>query len=102
MILIDASLLIYASDSSLSLHERTRSWLDEQLSGTVPVGLPWPSLLASLRITTNSRSISRPQKMSDAWSQVREWLAGGAALAPGAPDRRRGTTPGLFGAANAV
>ena len=75
MILIDANLLIYASDSSLSQHERTRSWLDEQLSGTAPVGLPWQSLLAYLRITTNPRSITRPQKMSDAWTQVREWLA---------------------------
>jgi toxin-antitoxin system PIN domain toxin len=75
MILIDANLLIYASDSSVFQHERSRSWLDEQLSGTAPVGLPWQSLLAYLRITTNPRSISRPQKMSDAWIQVREWLA---------------------------
>ena len=75
MILIDANLLIYASDSSLSQHERTRSWLDEQLSGTAPVGLPWQSLLTYLRITTDPRSISRPQKMSDAWTQVQEWLA---------------------------
>ena len=75
MILIDANLLIYASDSSLSQHERTRSWLDEQLSGTAPVGLPWQSLLAYLRITTNPRSITHPQKMSDAWTQVQDWLA---------------------------
>src|ERR1043166_5943053 len=100
MILIDASLLIYASDSSLSLHERTRSWLDEQLSGTVPVGLPWPSLLASLRITTNSRSISRPQKMSDAWSQVREWHACEPARAPGATDRHRENKGRLCESAN--
>jgi len=75
MILIDSNLLIYASDSSLAQHERTRSWLDNQLSGTAPVGLPWQSLLAYLRITTNPRSISRPQKMSDAWSQINDWLA---------------------------
>src|SRR5690349_23869637 len=91
MILIDANLLIYASDSSLTQHERTRSWLDEQLSGTAPVGLPWQSLLAYARITTDPRSISRPQKMSDAWTQVREWLACEPAWTPEPSDRPSAT-----------
>ncbi len=91
MILIDANLLIYASDSSLSQHERTRSWLDEQLSGTVPVGLPWQCLLAYLRITTNPRSISRPQKMSDAWTQVQDWLACEPAWTPEPSEHHRKT-----------
>ncbi len=91
MILIDASLLIYASDSSLAQHERTRSWLDERLSGTAPVGLPWQSLLTYLRVTTNPRSIARPQKMSDGWSQVHEWLACEPAWIP-EPSNRHGKT----------
>jgi hypothetical protein len=28
-------------------------WLDERLNGTVGVGLPWPSLLAFVRLATN-------------------------------------------------
>jgi hypothetical protein len=100
MILIDANLLIYASDSSLSQHERSRSWLDQQLSGTAPVGLPWQSLLRYLRITTNPRSISRPQKMSDAWTQVQEWLACEPAWTPEPSDRHSETMRGLCASAD--
>jgi len=101
MILIDANLLIYASDLSLSQHERTRSWLDEQLSGTAPVGLPWLSLLAYARITTDQRSISRPQKMSDAWTQVQEWLACEPAWTPEPSDRHGETMRELCETADA-
>jgi toxin-antitoxin system PIN domain toxin len=44
------------------------------LNGSGPVGLPWPSLLASLRIVTNPRVFERPEPMADAWRQVHTWL----------------------------
>ena len=84
MILIDANILIYAGVSSVPEHERARQWLDEQLSGPTPVGLPWHSLLAYLRITTNPRSVARPQRMKDAWRQVQDWLSSSAGLGSGA------------------
>jgi toxin-antitoxin system PIN domain toxin len=37
--------------------------------------LPWASLLAFLRLVTNSRVFEHPESMADAWSQVRAWLA---------------------------
>jgi uncharacterized protein len=37
--------------------------------------LPWASLLAFLRITTNPRMFSHPAPMPKAWSQVGDWLA---------------------------
>jgi uncharacterized protein len=46
MILVDANLLVYAHVGSFPQHERARAWLDEQLNGNGPVGLPWNSLLA--------------------------------------------------------
>lgn len=91
MILIDANLLIYARNSALAEHERSRVWLDRQLSGTAPVGLPWQTLIAYLRITTNPRSIARPQKMSDAWEQVQAWLASAPAWIPEPTERHAQT-----------
>jgi len=74
LILIDANLLVYAAVSSLAQHAAARDWLDEQLSGSGPVGLPWPSLLAFLRIVTNPRIFENPQPIGEAWNQVTAWL----------------------------
>lgn len=74
MILIDANLLVYAHVSSFVQHEPAHAWLDSQLNGHSPVGLPWHSLLAFLRIATNPRIFERPEPMVDAWKQVEAWL----------------------------
>jgi hypothetical protein len=74
MILVDANLLVYAHVSASPEHERARAWLDEQLNGSARVGLPWPSLLAFLRLVTNPRVFERPESVSRAWQQVLEWL----------------------------
>lgn len=39
------------------------------------VALPWESLLAFLRLSTNTRLFPRPLSMAQAWEQVRAWLA---------------------------
>jgi toxin-antitoxin system PIN domain toxin len=73
--LIDANILIYAHVSTFPQHHAAREWLDQQLNGSAPVGLPWASLLAFLRLVTNARVFEHPEPMADAWSQVRTWLA---------------------------
>jgi hypothetical protein len=75
VILVDANLLVYAHVRSFEVHARARSWLDEQLSSQLRVGLPWPSLLSFLRLVTNPRVFKRPIRMPEAWQQVRAWLA---------------------------
>jgi uncharacterized protein len=75
LILIDANLLVYASVTSFAEHQGAREWLDGRLNGEDRVGLPWPSLLAFLRLVTNSRIFPQPLAMSDAWRQVEAWLA---------------------------
>jgi predicted nucleic acid-binding protein len=67
VILVDANLLIYAYSSSFPQHAAAREWLDQQINGSTRVGLPWASLLAFLRITTNPRMFSSPVPMSKAW-----------------------------------
>lgn len=75
MILVDANLLLYAKISSYRQHERVRHWFVEQLNSPAKVGLPWPSLLAFVRISINPRIFDRPLTFEAAWNQVTEWVA---------------------------
>ena len=74
MILVDANLLVYAHVASFQQHAAARGWLDAQLNGTNRVGLPWPSLLAFLRLVSNPRVFESAEPIADAWAQVKAWL----------------------------
>ena len=74
MILVDANLLMYAANGAAPEHDRARSWLDDRLNGSARVGLPWPSLLAFVRLATNPVVVRTPASTADAWQQVEEWL----------------------------
>lgn len=89
MILVDANVLLYAHVNSFSQHESARTWLDATLSGSTRVGLPWESLLAFVRLVTNSRLFSRPESPVDAWQQVSEWLDAEPAWLPVPTERHR-------------
>lgn len=75
MILVDVNLLVYATFETLPQHPQASSWLEERLSGTVRVGLPWPSLLGFLRLASNPRMFERPLPLADAWEVVTDWLS---------------------------
>lgn len=82
MRLIDANILVFAFTMSFPQHDRARRWLDERLSDPVPIGLPWPSLIAFVRLTSSQRLFERPVSVAAAWGQVQEWLACEAAWVP--------------------
>jgi uncharacterized protein len=87
VILVDANILIYASNEAARQHVQARDWLNDRLTGAARVGLPWPALLAFLRITTDARILPRPLTMPAAWRQVSEWLACEAAWIPQPTER---------------
>lgn len=89
MILIDANLLIYAHVNTFAQHNAAREWLDGRLSGTASVGMPWPSLLAFIRLVTNPRIFERPETVDRAWLQVEEWLDCSPVWIPQPTDRHR-------------
>jgi toxin-antitoxin system PIN domain toxin len=99
--LVDANILLYAANRSAPEHERARTWLDAQLSGTARVGLPWPSLLAFVRLATNPLVITQPATMAAAWAQVEEWLFAEAAWVPAALLARPEDVPTTWAAAQA-
>lgn len=96
MILVDANLLIYAHVASMPQHGPARRWLDDRLNGSAPVGLPWPSLLAFVRIITNPRAFERPAPIGDAWRQVTAWLACDSVWIPAPGERHAELLGGLF------
>jgi toxin-antitoxin system PIN domain toxin len=73
--LVDANLLLYASNSQAPEHARAVAWLEERLNGSSRVGLPWESLTAFVRLATNPRVIARPLTGIAAWRFVEDWLA---------------------------
>ena len=75
MILLDANVLLYAYDASSPFHPKAKPWLEAALSGTEPVGFPWPTVLAFLRIATNQRVLGRPLSIEEATAIVSSWLA---------------------------
>jgi uncharacterized protein len=87
VILIDANLLIYASYQGAVQHEAAKAWLEECLNSGVRVGLPWLSLLAFIRLTTNPRVFERPLSVQQATAQVNDWLALSTVWTPSATER---------------
>jgi toxin-antitoxin system PIN domain toxin len=87
VILVDANLLIYAYFSASPQHQRAREWLDGELNGFTAVGLPWPSLLAFVRLVTNPRIFRQATSPAEAWRQVLDWLACEPVWIPQATER---------------
>jgi toxin-antitoxin system PIN domain toxin len=80
--LVDANILLFAVDKASPFHERAAAWLERQLNGARRVGLPWLSLGAFLRISTNPRATPRPLAPNEAWAYVEDWLAAEPAWIP--------------------
>jgi toxin-antitoxin system PIN domain toxin len=72
--LLDANVLLYAYDRDSKHHEACRSWLEVTFNADEAVALPWQSILAFIRISTNPRAVRRPISAADACSIVDSWL----------------------------
>lgn len=90
MYLVDANILVYATDPTAPKHEAARQWLASALGGSSQsVGLPWPNLFAYLRIVTNPRIYSPPAPVDEAWNRVTQFLDAPAAWIPQPGPRHR-------------
>jgi uncharacterized protein len=73
--LVDANLLLYATDTRSPRHPAAKSWLDALLSGDEPVAFAWAVLLAFLRLSTNPRIFVKPLSTDKALDVVQGWVA---------------------------
>ena len=75
MRICDANVLLYAVNSDAPNHDVARTWLDVALNGDETVGMPWPVLLAFLRLGTHQAVFPRPLSLDAAIDQVRRCSA---------------------------
>jgi toxin-antitoxin system PIN domain toxin len=80
--IVDANVLMYATNEAATTHLRAKVWLEDQLNGAARVGLPWPSLLAFMRLSTSLRMSPSPISGKQAWSIVQAWLSSPVACIP--------------------
>ena len=74
MIVLDANILLYAYDSASTQHAKARKWIEQVLSQPAPVGLPWQTVGAFLRIMTNPRLPGPRFTLDEAVQIVDRWL----------------------------
>jgi hypothetical protein len=75
VILVDATLLLYAYHPRAEQHAQSRAWLEGVLSGPDLVRFAWLTLWAFLRIATNARVFERPLSTAEAEAAISSWLA---------------------------
>jgi uncharacterized protein len=85
MTILDANLLLYAYNADAPQQRIAAQWLTKLFQSGELVGLPWVTIWAFIRISTNSRVWANPRPAKEAFAIVREWLAqpGVVALQPG-------------------
>lgn len=74
MIVPDVNLLVFAYNDQSAFHREAKTWWEDCLNGTVPVGIPWVSISGFLRLMTHPRVLERPMTVPAAVSCVRQWL----------------------------
>lgn len=85
--IVDANVLVYSVDEASPWRELAQQWLSDVLRGDVRVGLPWQSLGAFVRLTTNARLFPQPLTAARANGVVNEWLESPAVWVPPATER---------------
>lgn len=80
MRLVDANVLLYSVNASASMHDRSRRWLDEALSGGETVAFAWIALLAFVRLSTKVDLHPEPLSIDAAMDRVDSWLSSRSAV----------------------
>jgi toxin-antitoxin system PIN domain toxin len=73
MIVLDVNILLYAYDTASHEHRQARKWVEEVFSGDQPIGLPWHTLTAFIRILTYPGLLGERFTMGQALAIVDQW-----------------------------
>ena len=86
MIVPDVNLLVYAYNEVAPQHADARSWWEDHLNGTRPVGIPWAVLFGFVRLMTHPAVLVEPMAPGTVMDRVEGWFTTDAArmLEPGA------------------
>ena len=73
--IVDANVLLYATNEEAPPHSTARRWLTEALSGEQRIGIPWQSIGAFARISTHPRVFHRPLSPTEVEENIDAWFA---------------------------
>jgi uncharacterized protein len=73
LIVLDANILFYSYSTSSPEHRKARECVESLFSGVELVGLPWQTIAAFLRISTNPR-LPGARNPAEAREEVEKWL----------------------------
>ncbi len=73
--IVDANVLLYATNEEAPPHSTARRWLTEALSGEQRIGIPWQSIGAFARISTHPRVFHRPLSPTEVKENIDAWFA---------------------------
>lgn len=74
MTCIDVNLLMQATDPRASKHEVARPWFEDVMNSGQLVGMPWATLLAFVRLSTDGASRRPALSIHEALLFMEEWL----------------------------
>jgi toxin-antitoxin system PIN domain toxin len=74
MTIVDANLLLYAYNADAPQQKASARWLQGLLKSGEIIGLPWVTIWAFIRISTNSRIWANPRSAGETFAIVGEWL----------------------------
>jgi toxin-antitoxin system PIN domain toxin len=74
VLIVDANVLVYATDEDAPLHGRAREWLLAAFARGEAIGFAWVVLLAFVRLSTHVAVFPRPLTPEQAVDVVDLWL----------------------------
>lgn len=75
MTILDANVLLYAYNADSVHHVTARQWLEALADSGELIGLPWVTIWAFLRISTNPRLFHPPMAVNKAFEKIAGLLA---------------------------
>ena len=75
MTLLDANLLLYAYSSDDPQHQAAAHWVTDLLDSNEVIALPWITIWAFIRISTNPRILPNPIPAAKVLAIIKEWLS---------------------------
>jgi uncharacterized protein len=75
VVVVDANVLVQATDEDAPLHDRAREWLLSAFARGEAIGFAWVVLLAFIRLSTHAAVFPRPLTPEQAVDTVELWLA---------------------------
>jgi uncharacterized protein len=72
--ILDVNILLYAYNADAPQHRAAAEWLERLFDGPEMVGLPWTTVWAFVRISTNARAWPKPISVEDVFATIHDWV----------------------------